>query len=116
MVLKSGFRCRSSQITSMLRWVSASSRRLDLYCAPGNAGIAQIAQCVSIGPTDVSSLAQFAEAHAIDLAARYHAPAATGAATLQHFSSAQRAGLGGSDIGALWNVVFAMPAPESAEP
>ena len=29
MVLKSGFRCRSSQITSMLRWVSASSRRLD---------------------------------------------------------------------------------------
>jgi hypothetical protein len=29
MVLKSGFRCRSNQITSMLRWVSASSRRLD---------------------------------------------------------------------------------------
>ena len=26
MVLKSGFRCRSSQITSILRWVSASSR------------------------------------------------------------------------------------------
>lgn len=44
---------------------------------------------------------------AIDLAARYHAPASTGAAALQHFSSAQRAGLGGSDIGALWNVVGA---------
>ena len=29
MVLKSGLRCRSSQITSMLRWVSASRRRLD---------------------------------------------------------------------------------------
>jgi hypothetical protein len=29
MVLKSGLRCRCSQITSMLRWVSASSRRLD---------------------------------------------------------------------------------------
>jgi 3-hydroxyisobutyrate dehydrogenase len=42
---------------------------------------------------------------AIDLAARYHAPAATGAAALQHFSSAQRSGLGGSDIGALWNVI-----------
>jgi hypothetical protein len=28
-VLKSGFRCRSSQITSMLRWVSASNRRLE---------------------------------------------------------------------------------------
>ena len=44
---------------------------------------------------------------AIDLAARYHAPAATGAAALQHFSSAQRDGLGGSDVGALWNVVGA---------
>jgi len=42
---------------------------------------------------------------AIDLAARYHAPAATGAAALQHFSSAQRSGLGGSDVGALWDVV-----------
>ena len=29
MVLKSGLRCRSSQITSMSRWVSASRRRLD---------------------------------------------------------------------------------------
>src|SRR6202171_3610228 len=29
MVLKSGFRLRSSQITSMLRWLSVSSRRLD---------------------------------------------------------------------------------------
>jgi len=27
--LKSGFRCRSNQITSKLRWVSLSSRRLD---------------------------------------------------------------------------------------
>jgi len=44
---------------------------------------------------------------AIDLAARYHAPAATGAAALQHFSSAQRSGLGASDIGALWQVVGA---------
>ena len=42
---------------------------------------------------------------AIDLAARYHAPASTGAAALQHFSSAQRAGFGSADIGALWNVV-----------
>ena len=51
---------------------------------------------------------------AIDLAARYHAPAATGAAALQHFSSAQRAGLGGADIGALWNVVAADGRTESA--
>jgi 3-hydroxyisobutyrate dehydrogenase len=44
---------------------------------------------------------------AIDLAARYQAPAATGAAALQHFSSAQRSGFGASDIGALWQVVGA---------
>jgi 3-hydroxyisobutyrate dehydrogenase len=44
---------------------------------------------------------------AVELAARYHAPAATGAVALEHFTSAQRAGLGGSDIGALWNVVGA---------
>jgi 3-hydroxyisobutyrate dehydrogenase len=43
---------------------------------------------------------------AIDLAARYHAPAATGAAAIQHFSSAQRRGLGGHDVGALWDVVY----------
>ena len=43
---------------------------------------------------------------AIDLAARYHAPAATGAAALQHFSSAQHRGLGGRDVGALWDVVY----------
>jgi 3-hydroxyisobutyrate dehydrogenase len=42
---------------------------------------------------------------AIDLAARYHASAATGAAALQHFSSAQRSALGASDVGALWNVL-----------
>src|SRR5215212_4866568 len=29
MVLKSGLRCRNSQITSILRWVSASRRRLE---------------------------------------------------------------------------------------
>jgi 3-hydroxyisobutyrate dehydrogenase len=44
---------------------------------------------------------------AIDLAARYHAPAATGAAALQHFSSAQRSGFGSADVGALWHVVGA---------
>ncbi len=43
-----------------------SSRSLDLYCAPGNAGIAQIARCVSISATDISSLAQFATTESID--------------------------------------------------
>jgi 3-hydroxyisobutyrate dehydrogenase len=49
---------------------------------------------------------------AIDLAARCHAPAATGSAALQHFSRAQRDGLGGSDVGALWNVVGPNGRPE----
>ena len=44
-----------------------SRRPLDLYCAPGNAGIAQIASCVSIGAAEISSLAQFAASRAIDL-------------------------------------------------
>jgi phosphoribosylamine--glycine ligase len=43
-----------------------SSRPLDLYCAPGNAGIAQIARCISISATDISSLAQFAAKESID--------------------------------------------------
>ncbi|GAC1417281.1 MAG: NAD(P)-dependent oxidoreductase [Candidatus Velthaea sp.] len=42
---------------------------------------------------------------AIDIAARYHAAAATGAAALQHFSAAQRKGLAAADIGALWQIV-----------
>ena len=44
-----------------------SHRAPDLYCAPGNAGIAQIARCVSIGASDIPSLAQFAAAEKIDL-------------------------------------------------
>ena len=44
-----------------------SRRPLALYCAPGNAGIAQVASCISIPATDISSLAQFAAAEMIDL-------------------------------------------------
>lgn len=49
--------------------VSASkSRRVDkLYCAPGNAGIAEIAECVEIGVMEFDRLADFAVAQAIDL-------------------------------------------------
>jgi phosphoribosylamine--glycine ligase len=39
----------------------------ELFCAPGNAGIAQIATCVPIGVTDVAGLAAFAEENRIDL-------------------------------------------------
>lgn len=42
-------------------------RPLNLFCAPGNAGIAQVAGCVQIDATDVSGLARFAEEKKIDL-------------------------------------------------
>ena len=38
-----------------------------IYCAPGNAGIAQQAECVAIKDTDVEGLKQFAVENAIDL-------------------------------------------------
>lgn len=38
-----------------------------IYCAPGNAGIASIAECVAIGDTDVEALAAFAKQNVIDL-------------------------------------------------
>ena len=44
-----------------------SCQALDLYCAPGNAGIAQVAACVPISATDIPALAQFAADQAIDL-------------------------------------------------
>ncbi len=39
-----------------------------IYCAPGNAGIAQQAECVAIKDTDVEALKTFALENAIDLA------------------------------------------------
>lgn len=38
-----------------------------IYCAPGNAGIAALAECVSIKDTDIEALAAFAEQNEIDL-------------------------------------------------
>ena len=38
-----------------------------ILCAPGNAGIAAHARCVSVGSTDVSALAALAEDERIDL-------------------------------------------------
>ena len=38
-----------------------------LYCAPGNAGIAQIAECVPIGTMDFDALTAFASENDIDL-------------------------------------------------
>jgi phosphoribosylamine--glycine ligase len=40
---------------------------LDLYCAPGNAGISQLAECVSISTGDHKSLIEFAQTNGIDM-------------------------------------------------
>ena len=47
--------------------LNAAGARPRLFCAPGNAGIAEDAECVSVGATDVSALADFAESNRIDL-------------------------------------------------
>jgi phosphoribosylamine--glycine ligase len=44
-----------------------SASPLRLYCAPGNAGIAQLAECADISVNDHSALIDFARAEAIDL-------------------------------------------------
>lgn len=38
-----------------------------VYCAPGNAGISKVAECVDIKATDIEKLADFAEENRIDL-------------------------------------------------
>ena len=50
-----------------LCWAIAASPLCDqLYCAPGNAGIAREATCVPIGAEDVDALVAFAREEAID--------------------------------------------------
>ena len=44
-----------------------TSTPVELYCAPGNAGIAQVAGLVNIPVNDLSGLAQFAETNDIEL-------------------------------------------------
>ena len=49
-------------------WKLTKSPKVEkIYCAPGNAGIAQIAECVPIGAMDFEVLADFAMEKAIDL-------------------------------------------------
>ncbi len=51
-----------------LVWKIAQSPRVKkIYCAPGNAGIGKIAECVALDVTDITGLADFAERESIDL-------------------------------------------------
>lgn len=49
-------------------WKLAQSPKVtELYCAPGNAGIASVATCVPIGATDVENMVKWAKDNAMDL-------------------------------------------------
>ncbi len=51
-----------------LCWAIAASPLLDtLWCAPGNAGIAEVAECVPIDSLDIPGLVSFAKDKAVDL-------------------------------------------------
>ena len=51
-----------------IAWAVAKSPKAGrIYCAPGNAGIAQVAECVPIGAMEFEKLAAFAKEHAVDL-------------------------------------------------
>mgnify|MGYP005851761225 CR=1 FL=1 len=51
-----------------LTWKIAQSPRVkEVWCAPGNAGMAAIATCVGIGAEDIAALARFAQEEKIDL-------------------------------------------------
>ena len=49
-------------------WKIAQSPKVEkIYCAPGNGGIAELAECVDIGATDIDAMVKFAKEKAVDL-------------------------------------------------
>lgn len=51
-----------------IAWSVAKSPKVDkIYCAPGNAGIAEFAECVNIKAMEFDKLVAFAKENAIDL-------------------------------------------------
>ena len=51
-----------------IAWKVAQSKRVDkIYCAPGNAGISEVAECVPIGAMEFDKLVAFAKEKKIDL-------------------------------------------------
>ena len=47
--------------------IAKSEKATKIYCAPGNAGIAELATCVPIGVMEFDKLVAFAKDNAIDL-------------------------------------------------
>lgn len=51
-----------------IAWKLAKSPKVEkMYCAPGNAGIAEVAECVNIGVMEFDKLVAFAKEHEINL-------------------------------------------------
>ena len=49
-------------------WKLSQSEKVDkIYCAPGNGGIAELAECVPIGVMEFDKLTAFAKENSIDL-------------------------------------------------
>ena len=47
--------------------ISRSPKATKIYAAPGNAGIAALAECVAIKDTDVEGLVEFAKSNGVEL-------------------------------------------------
>ena len=62
LVVGSGGRCHA-----IVKALKRSPRVAKVYCAPGNAGIADDAECVAIGVEDVDALVKFAKDNVIDM-------------------------------------------------
>ncbi|MHA6252580.1 phosphoribosylamine--glycine ligase [Oceanobacillus sp. CAU 1775] len=58
---------RGGREHSLIMKLNESEKVTKLYAAPGNAGIAKIAECVAIDEMDITKLIEFAKAEAIDL-------------------------------------------------
>ena len=51
-----------------IAWKLAKSPKVEkIYCAPGNAGIAEVAECINIGVMEFDKQVSFAKEHGIDL-------------------------------------------------
>ena len=49
-------------------WKLSNEKNVEkIYCAPGNPGIAEVAECVNIGDSDIDELAKFAKENEIDM-------------------------------------------------
>ena len=62
LVVGSGGRCHA-----IVEALSRSPQVEKIYCAPGNAGIAALAECIAIKETEVEALRDFAMAEGIEL-------------------------------------------------